>query len=536
LYQARNRILDAALLVAGVGIGAVVASLAFRDLKLKAGQRDLEQYASRALLRMEALPAESSKAANAVRNDNLPFCSDQDLALMRRVVFYSPNLKDLGRVKDGKLYCTTGIGRMPTPMPIPAADVDDRGEKFYALTPLAIAPGALGMVVEANGISIALNTQAYETAFDEPPRIFTGMFLARASQSAFYAFGHHEPLSNSEIMAQSLVERAGVFYQPLCSKTLRVCIVAAEPRIAMMASDQVFAALPLFGGALGGGCLALILILYFRRHRSLERRLKRAIRNRALTVVYQPVVDLKTRAIAGAEALARWTDEANEIVSPDVFIAAAEQGGFIHEITKLVLERVVEEVDDLLRLGNFQVTINITMQDLTAPGLYDLLSRSVQAAKIDASALGFELTERSTADPEAAKAAIARLKSLGHTVYIDDFGTGYSSLAYLHDLAVNAIKIDRAFTATVGTEAVTASVVPQILDIASQLDLMVVVEGIETERQVEYFNQASHGTRCILGQGWLLGKPVPAAEFRRQFHTGGNAESQETQLPVQSAN
>jgi sensor c-di-GMP phosphodiesterase-like protein len=103
---------------------------------------------------------------------------------------------------------------------------------------------------------------------------------------------------------------------------------------------------------------------------------------------------------------------------------------------------------------------------------------------------------------------------MGHPVYIDDFGTGYSSLAYLHDLKISAIKIDRAFTSTVGTEALTASVVPQILQIASGLNLLVVVEGIETERQARYFRTARTGIR---GQGWLFGKPVPAAHFKRLF-------------------
>lgn len=99
-------------------------------------------------------------------------------------------------------------------------------------------------------------------------------------------------------------------------------------------------------------------------------------------------------------------------------------------------------------------------------------------------------------------------------VYIDDFGTGYSSLSYLHRLAVDAIKIDRSFTQTVGTEAVTASVVPQILAMAAQLELMVVVEGVETAEQMEYFRAAGPG---LLGQGWFFGKPVPAAQLRERL-------------------
>jgi sensor c-di-GMP phosphodiesterase-like protein len=100
---------------------------------------------------------------------------------------------------------------------------------------------------------------------------------------------------------------------------------------------------------------------------------------------------------------------------------------------------------------------------------------------------------------------------MGHSVYIDDFGTGYSSLAYLHDLSVDGIKIDRAFTKAIGTEAVTVSIIPQILAMAGALKLQVTVEGIETEEQADYF---AGSERRLLAQGWYFGRPLPAAEFQ----------------------
>lgn len=104
------------------------------------------------------------------------------------------------------------------------------------------------------------------------------------------------------------------------------------------------------------------------------------------------------------------------------------------------------------------------------------------------------------------------MRNAGYSIYIDDFGTGYSSLDYLRDLAVDVIKIDKAFTATVGTNAVTESIVPHILQIAEKLCLTVVAEGIETEVQAAYFRAAGKG---ILGQGWFYSRPVPASELRK---------------------
>jgi sensor c-di-GMP phosphodiesterase-like protein len=197
-------------------------------------------------------------------------------------------------------------------------------------------------------------------------------------------------------------------------------------------------------------------------------------------------------------------------VPADVFIRVAEERKFVGEITRLMMDRVIDELGPLLYSPDFRVTVNISSQDLLDSQFFEHVERSTAWTGIPPSALAFELTEHSTADQATAAGAIARLRASGHAIYIDDFGTGYSSLAYLHDLHVDAIKIDRAFTKTVGTEAVTASVVPQILAMADQLGLTVIVEGIETAEQAEYFRQARTG---MMGQGWYFGRPVPAQEF-----------------------
>ena len=139
-----------------------------------------------------------------------------------------------------------------------------------------------------------------------------------------------------------------------------------------------------------------------------------------------------------------------------------------------------------------------------------VLSRSGRAAEVSPRNLGVEITESYTARQQVARNTILRLRQRGHYVAIDDFGTGYSSLAYLHDLSVDAIKIDKAFTKAIGTDAVTVSILPQILTMAETLKLRVVVEGIETKPQADYF-AASH--QDIHGQGWLFGRPVPARVF-----------------------
>jgi sensor c-di-GMP phosphodiesterase-like protein len=131
--------------------------------------------------------------------------------------------------------------------------------------------------------------------------------------------------------------------------------------------------------------------------------------------------------------------------------------------------------------------------------------------------VAIEITEGSTASRGVAIETIAHLRHHGHSVHIDDFGTGYSSLSYLHELSVDAIKIDQTFTRAIGTESAVVAILPQILSMAAALDLSVIVEGIETPAQASYFAEF---TQPILGQGWLFGRPVPASELMRLLAQG----------------
>jgi sensor c-di-GMP phosphodiesterase-like protein len=159
---------------------------------------------------------------------------------------------------------------------------------------------------------------------------------------------------------------------------------------------------------------------------------------------------------------------------------------------------------------DFRVSINVAATDLADPRFLPMLERALKRAGVAAQNLVIEITESSTAMHEVAIAAILRLRQKGHSVHIDDFGTGYSSLSYLHELSVDAIKIDRSFTRSIGPEAVTAAILPQILAMAGALHLQVIVEGIETSEQAEYFAAQE---MPIFGQGWLFGRAVTAVAF-----------------------
>jgi sensor c-di-GMP phosphodiesterase-like protein len=264
-------------------------------------------------------------------------------------------------------------------------------------------------------------------------------------------------------------------------------------------------------GGIVGGLFGFVCSFLYRRSRSMAQQLRRAIAKDKLRVIYQPIVNLASRRIEGAEALVRWTDEDGFAVGPDVFVKLAEERGFVGTITELVVRHVLCDFGPTLCNDQcFRVSVNVAAADLVDPKFLPMLERALGLAGVAAESLTIEITEGNTVRNGAAIETIAQLRKRGHSVHIDDFGTGYSSLSYLHDLSVDAIKIDKSFTQSIGTGAVIGSILPQILAIAEALNLDVTVEGIETEEQASYF---ANTDAQLLAQGWLFGHPVPADEF-----------------------
>jgi sensor c-di-GMP phosphodiesterase-like protein len=206
--------------------------------------------------------------------------------------------------------------------------------------------------------------------------------------------------------------------------------------------------------------------------------------------------------------LLRWSDQDGTPVGPDTFIRLAEEKGFIGELTALLIRRVTRELGDhLRRYPDFILSINIAASDLNGEQLRLLLEENVHRAGIDAKQIALELTERSTADLVIAGTAIHRLRKDGYKVHIDDFGTGYSSLSYIGQLDVNAIKIDRAFTRMIGTDAAMAPILPLLLSLAESLGVKVIVEGVETEMQTEYLESTG---KPLQVQGRYFAWPMTA--------------------------
>ena len=330
---------------------------------------------------------------------------------------------------------------------------------------------------------------------------------ASSSNSKIVSVGGNAVL-HDKLKAQKVHRAGNSLLLDRCSSHYPVCVTTKIPMDTVWAGTRALLYGYVATGGTAGMSCAMVLLLAGRKRRSPTNQLKRAILMGKLSVAYQPVVQLGSNKIVGAEALARWTDEEGDSIRPETIIALAEAEGFVSEITRFVLTRALQELRPVLEIDpDFQISFNLAPSDLADPRLLLLLDESLSSGTITSANIAFELPERATFNREVAVAAIRRLRDRGHEVYIDDFGTGYSNLAYLNELNVNGIKINRTFIATIGTDSVTASIVPQILAVAEALSLKVVLQGIEREEQAHYFRTDNPH---MLAQGWFFGLPVPA--------------------------
>ncbi len=492
-------------------LGTLGGYLLGRAIVMKQVQSRLDQHANRILTQAGASSAESRAVLARMNTSPYARCSDDEIALFRKMIFESRYLKAAGRMRDGRIECTTTVGRMEQPQSIYSPDISRQdGTSIYKnLAPFRVDQQAV-IALRLGDSFVVYNPYSLSTLMALPMH-FAFTAIDASSRQTGLLLGDL-PSAQGVILTTEGKTRVGdILYATRCSHEYSTCMTASITVPDAMQNNRgsilTFVALGGFSGVLFG----LIFPLLYSRNKSVEQQLMRAIRSDALSVVYQPIVDLATGRIVEAEALARWTDEYKNAVSPDVFVKIAEERGFVGGITKLVVRHVLNEFGSTMRARpGFRVNVNIAAADLADPDFLPMLERSLADAEIPPRNLGIEITESYTARQQVAKETILRLRQKGHFVHIDDFGTGYSSLAYLHDLSVDSIKIDKAFTKAIGTDAVTVSILPQILTMAETLKLHVVVEGIETQAQAEYFATGHDG---VYGQGWLFGRPVPARNF-----------------------
>jgi diguanylate cyclase len=243
--------------------------------------------------------------------------------------------------------------------------------------------------------------------------------------------------------------------------------------------------------------------------------LRRALERDELVLHYQPKADLATGQIRSVEGLVRWQHPEHGLLGPGEFIPLAERTGLIHPLTRWVLAAALDQAARWQRAGlHLSVAVNISTRCLLDPTFPDQVASQLTAWQLPSKLLVLEITESAVmADPARALEVLGRLHTLGVGLAVDDFGTGYSSMAYLKELPVDELKIDRSFVIQMADSPSDAVIVRSTIDLGHNLGLRVVAEGVETQHAWQELSALG----CDVAQGYYLGRPMPAAELEQRL-------------------
>lgn len=247
------------------------------------------------------------------------------------------------------------------------------------------------------------------------------------------------------------------------------------------------------------------------RDRELELELWRALAGGEIVPYFQPVFELGKQRLVGVEALARWNHPKRGIVGPTSFIETAESTGQILHLDRFMLERVVHQLELWHEAGiELWVAVNVSARTFDDGTFLDWMRELVRTHPVARSRVVLEITESAAMrDPERSALLLADLRELGFRVALDDFGVGHSSLAYLKRLPASHLKLDRSFVSGIGQSSGDVALLDFLVQLAEFFDLEVVAEGIEREEQLLWLQDRG----CRLAQGFLLARPMPAAEL-----------------------
>ncbi len=245
--------------------------------------------------------------------------------------------------------------------------------------------------------------------------------------------------------------------------------------------------------------------------------LRHAVKRDELLAVYQPKMNLRTKTIAGFEALLRWQHPERGLLEPGDFISVAEETGLITSIGEWILEQACAQSkawqDRFPASPPLTMSVNLSVKQLAGPNLLDTIRRILAESDIAPETLKLELTESTFMNEvESARKTLSEIRNLRVGLKLDDFGTGYSSLSYLSTTHFDALKIDKSFVDRLATDAESRAIVKTIVNLAGALNMGVVAEGIETEAQLNQLIALG----CESGQGYLFSRPV-AAEAAEQL-------------------
>jgi len=492
--------------VAGVPVAMILRGL---DAYIERQAADeVRLAAQRSVARAEWRIGQAIEALETIGANGLRSCADVDVEAVRRVVMRTTPIKEISVVDaTGSPRCLPSVGAQMRALSRELRTADDRvflevirtGERNdralrliwrRSADPLRLVAHIPADVFLPDGAAnTAASNPIVRVLLDEGTLIAARDDTEESAQADGTSIAAQNPSTRYPLIATATVSRAAVF-----------------------ADRADLRAVGIFGsGVLALLTIALALAVPWRGRANPVAEMERALEDGQFVPFYQPVVELRSGAIVGAEVLMRWRKPDGSLVSPAAFIPLAESSGLILEMTDALMIATRDELAPFLAARpRLRIGFNLTAEHFTNTKIVSTVREIFAASPIRLSQIVFELTERQPLDDlDTAREVIAALQELGCKVAIDDVGTGHGGLSYMLKLGVNYIKIDKMFVDAIGSERYSTTIIETLIDLARNMRMEIFAEGVETFDQVQYLRDRG----IHLAQGYAFAPPLPGPQF-----------------------
>lgn len=497
-YRRRRLIVCAALALLVLILTLTVRYVTERNIN----EQRMYAFNARAIATLENILAPLDEVSSAVLQLVGTSCETTQYKL-REHVARMQTVRSIALIKDGVLYCSSIFGtrnipvsllqpRLPHPGPLLLLSTD---RSLLKGTPILISWYPQGNSAR-DGVMEIVNIE-----------MLTGLLLGPekpwVSRAVLNVGDTH--LEYGKGLLARVTPEDGLVSHEVASDNYPFSITTIGPSASDLALKKLPTQLPL--ALILSMLIGYITWLATANRMSFSWEINLGLASREFEVFCQPLLSARSLQCVGVELLLRWNNPRQGLISPDVFIPLAEQQNLIAPLTRFVLDEAVRHLDLFPPSRDFHIGLNVAASHFHDGIIIDDLRRYWFPAHA-VQQLTLELTERD-ALPDVDHRVVRDLRRLGVALAIDDFGTGQSSLAYLETLNPNVLKIDKSFTAAIGTDAVNSTVTDIIIALGQRLGIDLVAEGVETLEQAEYLR--NHGVNVL--QGYLFARPMPLKEF-----------------------
>ncbi|MBX9847051.1 MAG: EAL domain-containing protein [Xanthobacteraceae bacterium] len=503
-------------LLVAIGIGVALAGppvLALNywlsGLVEQQGRQELEQSAGRHMALAETRVARVISTLDDLAARGVDSCRASHLDAMRQATFAAAPVKELSVIAaDGRTLCTD-VGNQPEQRQVLSSE-PIAGGSAVLIEVIRMGPKGEGWVRvrrpaagAGNGLAALVPLALFvpQVANGGGPMSFHARMLTAKGALIAESGDIHRDTKSADVIVVDL---------PSSRFALKAHITAPQTMVAAGQGDLRSI------GVVASGLLAIVILgltvlLPRRERRNPIADIERALSAGEFVPYYQPIVDIRSGKLRGAEVLIRWRKPDGTIVPPAMFIPLAESSGLIIELTRELMKRVLKEAGAALgKRPHLTVGFNLTARHFASEEIVEDIRNIFKRSPLRMSQLMFEVTERQPIENlTETRRVIAALQGLGCKVAIDDVGTGHSGLSYMLKLGVDVIKIDKMFIDSLGTDRYSNTIIETLIDLAQNMRMDVVAEGVESFEQVVHLREL--GIRAA--QGYVFAPPLPHSAF-----------------------